>query len=129
MTARFLSGVGAGAMRARSESPPRPCATPRCQTGTTRALRRRQLPTNHCHAALPWRVTRASQRDSSSKPPARPPGVDPLGNLPPQPDNGSHVHTDREMEGALIKCLRARPSISGQKSASVRAVRPQPPGG
>src|SRR5262249_3041000 len=42
-----------------------------CQTGTTRAFRRRQLPTNHGHAALPL-ATRVYQPDSSSKTPHPP---------------------------------------------------------
>src|SRR5262249_6530712 len=37
----------------------------------TRAFRRRQLPTNHGHAALPW-ATRVYQPDSSSKTPHPP---------------------------------------------------------
>src|SRR5439155_3865952 len=36
--------------------------------GTTRAPRRRQLPTKRCHAALLFGATRAYQPDSSSKP-------------------------------------------------------------
>ena len=66
----FLGGVAAGTMGARLESPRRTYATPGPRTGTTRAPRRRQLPTNHGHAALP-RVTRVYQLDSSSKPPHR----------------------------------------------------------
>ena len=50
---RFLSGVDAGSMRARLESPRPSYATPGPRIGTTRAPRRRQLPTNHGHAALP----------------------------------------------------------------------------
>ena len=98
MTPRFLSGVGAGAMWARSESPRRPYATPGCQTGTTRARRRRQILTNHSHAALPWRVTRAYQSDSSSKWPARQPGADALGNMSTpsrQRLGGAHRPRDR----------------------------------
>ena len=67
---RFLSGVAAGTMRARLESPRLTYATPGPRIGTTRAPRRRQLPTNHGHAALPP-ATRGYQLDSSSKPPHR----------------------------------------------------------
>jgi transposase len=66
----FLGGVAAGTMGARLESPRRTYATPGPRTGTTRAPRRRPLPTNHGHAALP-RATRVYQLDSSSKPPHR----------------------------------------------------------
>src|SRR4029453_8714317 len=52
----FLRGVGAGAMRTRLESPRVCYATPGLPIGTTRASRRRQLPTNQCHAALPCPV-------------------------------------------------------------------------
>ena len=44
---RFLRGVAAGTMQARLESPRRTYATPGPGTGTTRAPRRRPLPTNH----------------------------------------------------------------------------------
>ncbi len=52
----------------RLESPRSSYATPAPSSGTTRASRRRQLPTNHSHAARPLGATRAYQRDSSSKP-------------------------------------------------------------
>ena len=88
MTCRFLSGVGPEPMRARLESPRANYATLGLPTGTTRALRQRQLPTNHGHAALPSRVTRAYQRDSSSKPPLR---SRPAGALRNSPSNeGTH---------------------------------------
>jgi hypothetical protein len=75
----FLSGVGAGAMRTRLQSPRVCYATPGLPIGTTRASRRRQLPTNQCHAALPSTVIRAYQPDSSSKPSHRQPHADALG--------------------------------------------------
>ena len=75
----FLSGVGAGAMRTRLESPRVCYATPGLPIGPTRASRRRQLPTNQCHAALPSPVIRAYQPDSSSKPSHRHPRADALG--------------------------------------------------
>jgi hypothetical protein len=75
----FLSGVGAGAMRTRLESPRVCYATPGLPIGTTRASRRRQLPTNQCHAALPSPVIRVYQPDSSSKPSHRQPDADALG--------------------------------------------------
>lgn len=68
----FLSSGGAGVMRARLESPRANYATP-APTRMTRALRQRQLPTNHGHAARPLGATRAYQPDSSSKTPHRPP--------------------------------------------------------
>ena len=73
MTIPFLGGVGAGAMRARLESPRVRYATPDPAIPATRASRRRQLPTNHGHAALPSRAIREYQLDSSSKPPRRQP--------------------------------------------------------
>lgn len=81
MTPRFLSGVGHGAMRARLESPRASYATPGFRIGTTRAPRRRQLPTKRCHAALLFGATRAYQPDSSSKPLHRQPRAGVLGNL------------------------------------------------
>src|SRR2546425_1482422 len=80
MTPRFPSGVGHGAMRARLESPRASYATPGVRIGTTRAPRRRQLPTKRCHAALLFGATRAYQPDSSSKPLHRQPRVGVLGN-------------------------------------------------
>jgi hypothetical protein len=81
VTPRFPSGVGRGAMWARLESPRANYATPGLRIGTTRALRRRQLPTKRCHAALLFGATRAYQPDSSSKPPHRQPRAGVLGNL------------------------------------------------
>jgi len=81
MTPRFPSGVGHGAMRARLESPRASYATPGFRIGTTRAPRRRQLPTKRCHAALLFGATRAYQPDSSSKPLHRQPRAGVLGNL------------------------------------------------
>ena len=75
----FPRGGGAGAMRTRLESPRVCSATPARLSGTTRASRRRQLPTNQCHAALPSLVIRAYQPDSSSKPSHRQPDADVLG--------------------------------------------------
>ena len=80
MTTRFLSGVGGRAMRARLESPRASYATPGPGIGTTRAPRRRQLPTNHGHAARPLGATRAYQPDSSSKTPHPPLRVGALRN-------------------------------------------------
>src|SRR6266568_5732394 len=80
MTPRFPSGVGHGAMRARLESPRACYATPGFRIGTTRASRRRQLPTKRCHAALLCGATRAYQPDSSSKPLHRQPLAGVLGN-------------------------------------------------
>src|SRR6266540_64433 len=76
----FLSGGGAGAMWARLESPRASYATPGPWIGMTRAPRRRQLPTNHGHAARPLGATRAYQPDSSSKTPHLPLRVAPLRN-------------------------------------------------
>src|SRR5919108_4944891 len=56
-----------GGGRTRPESPRRYYATPDLGIGATRAPRRRQLPTNHGHAALPSGVIRAYQSDSSSR--------------------------------------------------------------
>jgi hypothetical protein len=67
----FLRSGGAGVMWARLESPRASYATPDLQPRTTRASRRRQLPTNHGHAALPL-ATRVYQPDSSSKTPYPP---------------------------------------------------------
>src|SRR5437773_8046527 len=67
----FLRTGGDGAMWARLESPRASYATP-ATSGTTRAPRRRQLPTNHRHAARPLGATRAYQRDPSSKTPHPP---------------------------------------------------------
>ena len=80
MTPRFPSGVGHGAMRARLENPRASYATPGFRIGTTRAPRRRQLPTKRCHAALLCGATRAYQPDSSSKPLHRQPRAGVLGN-------------------------------------------------
>src|SRR5437879_1775095 len=79
MASRFPSDVGHGAMRARRESPRVRYATPGFLAGTTRAPRRRQLPTKRCHAALLFGVIRAYQPDSSSKPLHRQPCVGVLG--------------------------------------------------
>jgi hypothetical protein len=87
MTLTFPSGVGHGAMRARLESPRVCYATPGFWIGTTRASRRRQLPTKRCHAARlrPLGATRAYQPDSSSQPLHRQPGAGVLGNLLTRP--------------------------------------------
>src|SRR2546428_3233686 len=81
MTPNLPSGAGHGARRARLESPRDRYATHDVRIGTTRALRRRQLPTKRCHAALLFGATRAYQPDSSSKPLPRQPRVGVLGNL------------------------------------------------
>src|SRR5262245_55674203 len=67
----FLRIGGGSVMWARLESPRASYATP-ATSGTTRAPRRRPLPTNHRHAALPLGATRVYQRDSSSKTPHPP---------------------------------------------------------
>jgi Transposase len=79
LTTSFQNGVGPGAMRARLESPRASYATPGFRIGTTRAPRRRQLPTKRCHAALPSGAIRVYQPDSSSKPPHRQPGAGAFG--------------------------------------------------
>src|SRR5205809_1738693 len=66
-------------LRARLESPRASYATPGFRIGTTRAPRRRQLPTKRCHAALLFGATRAYQPDSSSKPLHRQPRAGVLG--------------------------------------------------
>src|SRR4029434_5617106 len=99
MTPRFPSAVGHGAMRARLESPRASYATPGVRIGTTRAPRRRQLPTKRCHAALLLGVPRAYQPDSSSKPLHRQPCAGVLGNpsvLPPEPRECPHRPRDRK---------------------------------
>ncbi len=80
MSPRFPSGVGHGARRARLESPRVCYATPGVRIGTTRASRRRQLPTKRCHAARLFGATRAYQPDSSSQPLPRQPRASVLGN-------------------------------------------------
>ncbi len=57
----FLRRGSAGVMGARLESPRANYATPAAPSGTTRAPRQRQLPTNHGHADRPLGVTRAYQ--------------------------------------------------------------------
>ena len=80
MTVSLLSGVGRGALWARLESPRGHYATPDLATEATRAPRRRQLPTNHGHVALPCGVIHVYQSDSSSKPPHRQPRAGALRN-------------------------------------------------
>ena len=109
---RFPSGNGRGAMRARLESPRACYATPGVRIGTTRAPRRRQLPTKRCHAALLFGATRAYQPDSSSKPPHRQPRAGVLGNLSTLTRamlGRQHRPRDR---GRRYKLLTAGPSIS-----------------
>jgi hypothetical protein len=81
VTDSFLSDADTHVMRARQESPRANYATLALRNETTRALRRRQLPTNHGHAALSFRTTRAYQPDSSSKPPHHPLRVGALRNF------------------------------------------------
>jgi hypothetical protein len=76
----FLSGGGAGAMWARLESPRASYATPGLGLGRLAPLDRRQLPTNHGHAARPLGATRVYQPDSSSKTPHPPLRVGALRN-------------------------------------------------
>jgi hypothetical protein len=57
------------AVLARLESPRHRLCDTRALARGTRAVRQRQLPTEHGHAALPARATRVYQSDSSSKPP------------------------------------------------------------
>jgi len=80
LTVSVLSGVGRGALWARLESPRGHYATPDLATAATRAPRRRQLPTNHGHVALPCGVIHVYQSDSSSKPPHRQPRAGALRN-------------------------------------------------
>ena len=79
----FLRRGDASVMWARLESPRASYATPAPPSGTTRAPRRRQLPTNHGHAARPLGATRAYQPDSSSKTPHPPLRVGALRNSSP----------------------------------------------
>ena len=72
---RLLDAVSRGdasVVRARLESPRASYATPAVPSGTTRAPRWRQLPTNHGHADRLLGVTRVYQPDSSSKTPHPP---------------------------------------------------------
>src|SRR5215510_1190899 len=64
--------------------------------GATRASRRRHLPTNHGHAALPSAI-RVYQPDSSSKTPLPPPHAAALRNYFDQggPDPPNHSLDDR----------------------------------
>ena len=94
---------GTGTMQARLESPRLNLCD--ALSGDSRSLRRRQLPTNHGHAARPSGATRAYQGDSSSKPPRRPSAAA-LGNL-------SHTLDTRTRSPALMQPLDAGPSISG----------------
>jgi hypothetical protein len=83
---------GARTMQARLESPRLNLCD--ALSGDSRSLRRRQLPTNHGHAARPFRATRAYQGDSSSKPPhvSAPP---PSGLCPTHWTPGPEVRTSR----------------------------------
>jgi hypothetical protein len=110
VTITFL-GVGDGAMRARLESPRLRYATPNPAIPATRASRRRQLPTNHGHAALPPRAIREYQLDSSSKPPHRQPRAGaPRNSVAPirgpssatckKPLDGRSFHISRRPPGA-----------------------------
>ncbi len=93
----FLRDVGRGPMR-HDWRALAPCyATPGLGIGMTRATRRRQLPTNHGHAALPLGVTRAYQPDSSSKPPHRAPSADALRNLSASVKRASNERERNEM--------------------------------
>ena len=73
--------------------------------GDSRSLRRRQLPTNHGHAARPSGTTRAYQGDSLSKPPRRPSAAI-LGNV-------SHTLNTRTRSPNLMQPLDAGLSIRG----------------
>src|SRR5438445_9097197 len=112
MAPRFPSDVGHGAMRARLESPRVRYATPGFRAGTTRAPRRRQLPTKRCHAALLCGVVRAYQPDSSSKPLHRQPWSASSGNRSGPPEKCPDLDIDEEIEGAVTNRLTAGPSIS-----------------
>ena len=101
-------------MRARLESPRASYATPGVRIGTTRAPRRRQLPTKRCHAALLFGVIRAYQPDSSSKPLHRQPCAGVLGKSSMLTREPSDVGIDREIEGAVTNRLTAGPSISAR---------------
>src|SRR6267378_504900 len=115
MAPRFPSDVGHGAMRARLESPRVRYATPGFLAGTTRAPRRRQLPTKRCHAALLFGVIRAYQPDSSSKPLHRQPCVGVLGKSLRPTRECPDLDIDEEIEGAVTNRLTAGPSISAMK--------------
>jgi hypothetical protein len=78
----FLRRGDASVMWARLESPRASYATPAPPSGTTRAPRRRQLPTNHGHADRSFGATRVYQPDSSSKTPHPPLRAVALRNLP-----------------------------------------------
>jgi hypothetical protein len=112
LTTRFPNDVGAGALRARLESPRVNYATPSHRIGTTRAVRRRQLPTKQCHAALPSTAIRAYQSDSSSKPPLVSEAPARSGNRPCQPGESSDINIDRGIEAAARNRLTVGPSIS-----------------
>jgi hypothetical protein len=137
----FLRRVGTGAMRARLESPRTCYATPSLRTGTTRASRRRQLPTNDGHAARPLGATRAYQRDSSSKPPHRPRCADALrtsakpgGPGPPKKSlDGRSFHISRagqrELEPGYARGRRTPAAIGRMKQAEEIGRDPNSPTG
>ena len=123
MTLNLPSDVGHGAMRARLESPRRNSATSGAHIGTTRAARRRQLPTKRCHAALLFGVTRAYQPDSSSKPLHRQPCARVLGSLPQRrPQHRRRRH--KPLDGRSFHI-----SYGDRRAMQARARRMRPAGG
>src|SRR5262249_31149234 len=127
----FLKGVGVGAMWTRLESPRVCYATPGLPIGTTRASRRRQLPTNQCHAALPSPVIRVYQPDSSSTPSHRQPAADALGksSAPSREFHGCRCRSrdrprpDKPLDGRSFHISRA--AQAGQNATSgLKAARP-----
>src|SRR5215831_17487051 len=117
-------------MRTRLESPSVCYATPGLPIGTTRASRRRQLPTNQCHAALPSPVIRVYQPDSSSKPSHRQPDADALGksSVPSREFHGCRGRSrDRRrpnklLDGRSFHISRAWSAITGRTSTKVLPV-------
>lgn len=136
MTPPFPSDVGQGAMRARLERPRRNSATSDLRIGTTRAARRRQLPTNRCHAALLYGAIRAYQSDSSSKPLHRQPCAGVLGNLHQRPHQDPR-HRHKPLDGRSFhisygdrQAMQARPRLprpAAPSPNSMRFVSTRPP--
>src|SRR5262249_55878657 len=133
----FLKGVGVGAMWTRLESPRVCYATPGLPIGTTRASRRRQLPTNQCHAALPSPVIRVYQPDSSSTPSHRQPAADALGksSAPSREFHGCRCRSrdrprpDKPLDGRSFHISRggpiARSRPPGDRPARIAAPDPR----
>src|SRR6516164_3423507 len=105
-------------MRTRLESPRVCYATPGLPIGTTRVSRRRQLPTNQCHAALPSRVIRAFSLIRRRSRPIVTPAPTPSGSRPHHRENFTDVNVDREIDDAQTNRLTAGPSISAEDGGS-----------